>query len=188
MRVSKAQAAENRDRVVTVASRLLREHGIDGIGVDGLMEGAGLTHGGFYRSFASKDALVAEACERALTDTVRRWDTVTAAHPDDPLGAWLHFYLSRQHCERPGSGCALAALGGEAARRDGSVRQVFAAAVRGAVERMSRITKGRTAAQRREQALATLAGAVGALVLARAVNDAALRDELLSATEKVLAS
>ena len=188
MRVSRAQATENRARVVAVASRLLRERGIDGVGVDALMQGAGLTHGGFYKSFASKDALVAEACERALADTAARWEAVTAASPRDPLGAWLGRYLSREHCEGLGGGCAFAALGAEAARRDGPVRRVFGVGLRAAVERMGRIVPGRSAAQRRERALATMASLVGAMVLARAVDDPTLRDEILSATAKVLAS
>ena len=152
------------------------------------MQGAGLTHGGFYKSFASKDALVAEACERALAETAAKWAAVTAASPQDPLGVWLSRYLSREHCEGPGAGCAFAALGAEAARRDGPVRRVFGAGLRAAIERMSQVVPGRSAARRRERALATMAGMVGAMVLARAVDDPTLRDEILSATANALAS
>src|SRR4029079_13150830 len=93
MRVSRVQAEENRQKVIDVASRLFREHGFDGIGLKDLMKGAGLTHGAFYKQFASKEDLAAQASRRALESASRRWSAAIAAKPKDPLGAVVAFYL-----------------------------------------------------------------------------------------------
>src|ERR671935_2639041 len=87
MRVSRIQGAENRQTVINVASRLFRERGFDGIGLKGLMKGAGLTQGAFYKQFASKEDLAVEASKRALESASRRWSDAAAENPDDPLGA-----------------------------------------------------------------------------------------------------
>ena len=97
MRVSRIQAAENRQTVINVASRLFRERGFDGIGLKDLMEGAGLTQGAFYKQFASKEDLAVEASKRALESGARRWSEAAAGNPDDPLGAVIGFYLSGDH-------------------------------------------------------------------------------------------
>ena len=112
MRVSRVQAEENRQKVIDVASRLFREHGFDGIGLKDLMEGAGLTHGAFYKQFASKEDLAAQASRRALESASRRWLAAAAADPQDPLGAVIAFYLSMKH---------------RAERRDGCVRSLRSA-------------------------------------------------------------
>jgi len=87
MRVSRIQAEENRQTVINVASRLFREHGFDGIGLKDLMKGAGLTQGAFYKQFASKEDLAAQASRRALESAADRWSAAVAAKPEDPLGA-----------------------------------------------------------------------------------------------------
>src|SRR5438876_4968554 len=92
MRVSRSQAAENRQTVINVASRLFRERGFDGIGLKDLMKGAGLTQGAFYKQFASKEDLAAQASRRALESASRRWSAALAEHPEDPLGAVIAFY------------------------------------------------------------------------------------------------
>src|SRR5215213_8807920 len=97
MRVSRAQAAENRETVINVASRLFREHGFDGIGLKGLMKGAGLTQGAFYKQFASKEDLVAQASRRAMESATDRWSAATAENPTDPLGSVIALYLSMAH-------------------------------------------------------------------------------------------
>ena len=117
MRVSRAQAEENRQNVIDVASRLFREHGFDGIGLKDLMEGAGMTQGAFYKQFASKEDLVAQASARALEYGTRRWSDAAAANPDDPLGAVIAFYLTQGHREAKMEGCPLVALGADAARQ-----------------------------------------------------------------------
>src|SRR5213593_163340 len=97
MRVSRIQAAENRQTVINAASRLFRSHGFDGIGLKDLMEGAGLTQGGFYKQFASKEDLAAQASRRALESAALRLSAATAARPEKPLDGWIEFYLSAEH-------------------------------------------------------------------------------------------
>src|SRR4051812_16038571 len=97
MRVSRAIVAQNRERIVEVAGRLFRERGFDGIGVADLMKEAGLTHGGFYGHFSSKDALFAEASARALASSLANWGTVAERAPGDPLSAIAGVYLTGRH-------------------------------------------------------------------------------------------
>jgi TetR/AcrR family transcriptional repressor of nem operon len=175
MRVSREKAAENRERIVETAARLFRENGFDGIGVDAIMKEAGLTHGGFYGHFASKDDLAAEAVALALqggTDWLRR---------ASDLDEFVADYLSERHRADLANGCALAALGGDMVRQGEGVRRGLTAGLRAQLERFTDFFKDATAARRRKRAIATLAGIVGALTLARAVNDAALSREILAA-------
>src|ERR671918_91424 len=110
MRVSREQAAENRDRIIDAAGRLFRERGFDGIGVANLMKAAGLTHGGFYGNFESKEELEVEACERVLARTGEAWPAMAAKNPETPLKGLLDWYLTAQHRDGPGEGCIYAAL------------------------------------------------------------------------------
>src|SRR5256714_2023016 len=125
MRVSRTQAAENRQTVINVASRLFRRHGFDGIGLKDLMKGAGLTQGAFYKQFASKDDLAAQASRRAMASAFNRWSAAAAANPDDPLGAVIALYLSTEHREERMDGCPVAALGSDAARHGADVKASF---------------------------------------------------------------
>src|SRR5688500_5237003 len=109
MKVSRAQAEENRNRIVDMASELFREHGFDGVGVADLMKAAGLTHGGFYGNFKSKEELAAKASERALSKNIARLSTVIGDAKDDPLAALVTSYLSERHIEERGDGCAFSA-------------------------------------------------------------------------------
>lgn len=181
MRVSRNQAAENRARVVATASRLFRERGVDAVGVDALMQEAGLTHGGFYRSFPSKEALAVEACAEALQAQTDRWSRLFEDAGPGALAAMAQRYLSPQHRDRPGDGCTLAALAAEAGRRPGPLRQAFGKGLLAAIESLSRILPGRSAAARRDKAIATYAGLVGTLVLARVAEDANFSEEILAA-------
>src|SRR5438045_9403050 len=97
MKVSREQAAQNRERILEVASRLFRERGFEGIGVADLMKEAGLTHGGFYGHFSSKDELIAEASARALTRSLAIWSTVAERATDDPMSASASAYLTGPH-------------------------------------------------------------------------------------------
>jgi TetR/AcrR family transcriptional repressor of nem operon len=181
MRVTREQAAENHDRIVEAAARLFRERGFEGIGVAELMKEAGLTHGGFYGHFASKEDLMAEACERALEVSMERWTRRVASDPRDPLGALARGYLSARHRDEPGAGCLLAALGPDAARHGPGVRRAITTWLDPALDFLARHVPGRSKAARRRRAIATLSGWVGAMVLARAVDDAALSGEILEA-------
>ena len=110
MKVSSEQATETRKNVVNTAARLFREKGFDGIGVADLMKAAGLTHGGFYAQFSSKEDLAAQACARALEEAADTWKAWSSESAEDPFGALANGYLSQRHRENRGSGCGLAAL------------------------------------------------------------------------------
>ncbi len=181
MKVSREQAAANRERILDVASRLFREHGLDGIGVADLMKGAGLTHGGFYGNFASKEELIARACTRSLERSAQKWSEISAKAGNKSLSALAKPYLSARHRDSPGAGCAVAALGVDVSRRGPVVRHAFTEGVRSLVDVLAGVVPGKTRAAKRRAALAVYASMVGALVLARAVDDAELSEEILEA-------
>lgn len=180
MRVSREMAAENRRQIVETASRMFREHGFDGVGIDAIMHGAGLTHGGFYGHFKSKDDLAAAAVTRALERSIEKQSRYTT--PQDLVSG----YLSERHCADRANGCAVAALGGDIARQGKGVRCGLTAYVRSQLDLFTRMLKSGSAASRRKRAIATVSGMIGALTLARAVDDPALSREILAATQEVL--
>src|SRR3954468_24107161 len=187
MKVSREQAAENRARVVEVAGRLFREKGFEGIAVAEIMKGAGLTHGGFYHQFGSKDDLAAVACAQMLSDQAAGWRKLAAG--DDPLGTLVNSYLSARHRDGVGRGCAIACLAAEAVRQPPPVRAIFTNGLGDFIEILTTFVTGRrSAAARREKALATMSGMVGAMVLARAVNDREFSAEILRAGAKAFGS
>jgi len=181
MKVSREQAAANRERVIEVAARLFRERGFDGIGVADLMKAAGMTHGGFYGQFASKEALMAQASQRALDQTLGYWDQLAATHPEGPWPAMAAAYLSDLHRARPGEGCLFAALGSDVARQGEAVRSIATGGLVRIVERFTDWLPGRSKAARRDKALVALASLVGAQVLARSSNDPQLARDILAA-------
>ena len=130
MKVSREQAAENRERILDTAAQLFRERGFEGIGVADMMKAAGLTHGAFYGHFSSKEDLIAQACARAFSRSHDRWSTRAGRTPDDPLSSIVRNYLTRRHRDDPGTGCALAALGPDMARHGSGVRRAVASRVR----------------------------------------------------------
>jgi len=180
VRVTREQADAHREKILEIAGALFREHGYDGIGVAEIMKRAGLTHGGFYGHFGSKDDLAAEITGRVL----RRegWLGRLTGKPDATYADLVRSYLSARHRDDPGHGCFFAAVGSDVARQPRSVRRAFTDGVRKRLDTIRGLVPGRLSAARRRKAIATLAGLVGALVLARAVDDPALSDEILSAT------
>ena len=187
MKVSREQAAVNRERILEAGTRLFRERGFDGIGVADLMQEAGLTHGGFYGHFASKEDLMAKSCERALAKSAAKWESLVARDGRQALAAMTDSYLSTRHRDHPGAGCLVAALGVEAGRHGPDVRRAFTDGVKSLVAVLASAIPGRARAARRRQALATFAGMVGAIVLARAVDDAELSTEILKAVRGSIA-
>ncbi|TMJ79829.1 MAG: TetR/AcrR family transcriptional regulator [Alphaproteobacteria bacterium] len=181
MRVSRVQAAENRQTVINVASRLFRSRGFDGIGLKDLMKGAGLTQGAFYKQFASKEDLAAQASGRALESASRRWSAAAAANPKDPLAAVIAFYLSAEHREEKMDGCPIVALGSDAARQGSDVKASFEAGIRQYIELLSSWVGDADAEEPSGRAMAILSTMVGAVVLSRAVNDERLSKQFLQA-------
>ena len=188
MRVSREQAAENRQAVIDVASRLFRERGFDGIGLKDLMKGAGLTQGAFYKQFASKEDLVVQASKRALESGSGRWSAAAAANTNDPLGAVIAFYLGKEHRDERPDGCPIVALGSDAARQGKHVKASFEAGIKAHLEVLGRmVTKldGKRPDDR-ARAMAILSTMVGAVTLSRVVNDPDLAQAFLdSAVEQV---
>jgi TetR/AcrR family transcriptional repressor of nem operon len=182
MRVSRAQAEENRQTVIDVASRLFREHGFDGIGLKDLMEAAGLTQGAFYKQFASKDDLAAQASKRALESVSRRWAAAAAANPQDPLGAVIAFYLSTGHSAERMDGCPIVALGSDAARQGADVKASFEDGIRQYLEMLGPWIGSVKGKKSRAKAMAILSTMVGAVLLSRAVNDEQLSKQFLQAS------
>jgi TetR/AcrR family transcriptional repressor of nem operon len=181
MRVSRAQAAASREKILDAAARGFREHGLDGIGVADLMKEAGFTHGGFYAHFASKEDLMAQACARALDGSLERWRRLAADDPKRGVRAFVDHYLSPRHLSDPGAGCTIAALASDLARQGPGVRGAVTSRLRGLMEILAGAMPGRTRAARRKKALAAYASLVGAVMLARAVDDPALAREIVSA-------
>src|SRR5437660_11794911 len=181
MRVTREKAAETRARIVETASRLFREKGFDGVGLDAIMKEAGLTHGGFYGHFTSKEDLAAEAVARALEQSAG----FQSRHTN--VADFVSDYLSESHFTDRANGCVLAALGGDMARRGEEVRSGVTSYLRTALERLAGLCRG-TAAARRRRAITILAGVVGAMTLARAVEDPILSDEILSTARQVFGS
>ena len=189
MRVSRSQAAENRETVINVASRLFREHGFDGIGLKDLMKAAGLTQGAFYKQFASKDDLAAQASKRALESITCQWSAAAEGDPKDPLGAVVARYLSMGHREQRGAGCPLVALGADAARQRADVKASFEAGIRKYLALLDSWVGDAEGEEFSGKAMAILSTMVGAVVLSRAVNDERLSKQFLqAAAESLLAA
>ena len=186
MRVSRDKAAANRERIVETAGALFRAKGFGGIGVADIMKAADLTHGGFYGHFDSKDELIAQATERAAARAAANWQRVVAAAPDKPYAALLDHYLTARHRDDPGHGCAFAALGAECARGGPNLRKVFTEGLRPLLDILTEALPGFSKSARRRKAIAAFATLVGALTLARAVDDEALSDEILDAARQEL--
>lgn len=181
MRVSREKALESREQVIETAARLLRERGFDGIGVADIMKAAGMTHGGFYRHFESKDDLAVKASERAITESKAALVDELSKNPQDPLRAIIERYVSAVHRDDPGTGCILPALAADAARRDDpALREVFTANIREYLDQLGALLAVRPAATGVRTPAAILAEMVGAVVLSRVISDETLADQLIN--------
>jgi TetR/AcrR family transcriptional repressor of nem operon len=177
MRYAEGHKEAVRARIVAAAAKSLREHGLSGVSVPKLMKSAGLTHGGFYAHFESRDDLVAAAVEAAGAQTA-----AGALSDANSLEETLGLYLSEAHLERPGSGCVVAALGAEGARHAPSVRRAFEHVVKGLLGSVERkLHPKRRASKVSDEALRLAATMVGAVVLGRLVEDHALAERILGA-------
>jgi TetR/AcrR family transcriptional regulator, transcriptional repressor for nem operon len=189
-RASRAEAAAHREQVVAAAARLFRERGVHGVSLSDLMADVGLTHGGFYRQFASKDALAAEAAASALEARGAAMREITERHPDDRAAArreMLDCYLSADHRDDPGTGCPTSALAGEVAHEgaDSALRATYTGGVRSFVDLLADFD-GDTAD--RDHRITTLCTMVGAILLSRATSGDPISDEILDAAKRHLES
>jgi TetR/AcrR family transcriptional regulator, transcriptional repressor for nem operon len=183
MRGTREQKAETRERIVEAAGRLFRRHGIDAVGVDAVMHAAGLTHGGFYGHFPSKEALVAEVAAASLARSAARWEQISEeAPPEQALGRIVEAYLDPAHVANAEGGCVLTTLGPEVARR-ADARPAIAASVRAMAGALERCGAGGEAA-----ALAALSMMVGAVVLARLADSPEFSKTILAAARAALSS
>jgi len=180
-RVSRAEAQSHRQQITEASARLFKERGINGVSVADLMGAAGLTHGGFYGHFSSKEELIREASARALTNTFALLSDQAERGAGDPLAAVANSYLSSRHRDDPGTGCLLAALGPDVSRQGRAVRRTVTEYVRSAVDLLTTLVPGKSKAARRQKAISTYATLVGTMVMARAVDDRALSQEILDA-------
>lgn len=179
MRGSKEQKAATRQHIVEAAGRLFRQHGIDAVGVDAIMHAAGLTHGGFYGHFPSKEALVAEVAAVSLARAAARWERISAEHPPgEALERIVGAYLDPAHVAAVEGGCVLTTLGPEVARRP-DARPGIAASVRAMADALGRCLPVKDDAA----ALAALSAMVGAVVLARLADTQATAEAVLAAAK-----
>ena len=184
MRVSQEEKDQSHERIVASAARLMRERGTEGASVADVMRDAGLTHGGFYRHFGTKEEMLAVALQSAFDQTVaeldRRLDRQLGEQaPAAAVAGFRAFYLSRGHLERPGVGCPVAAVGADIGRGPAALKGAFGEGVRRMVAALARGMKG-SAEARRAHAMRELALLVGALVVARASDPATAREMLLA--------
>jgi TetR/AcrR family transcriptional regulator, transcriptional repressor for nem operon len=182
MRYSREHKLETHARIVKKASVRIREKGAHGIGVADLMKDAGLTHGGFYAHFDSREALVIEAFAYAMDRSTERWRKLTeTVPPEKRMAIIVDTYLTPLHRDDPGHGCAVTALGAEIARESPKTRKAFAAKLEQMVDMLAEQIPDVPRKAARKQALAALSSMVGALMLSRIAGSGELSDEILSA-------
>jgi TetR/AcrR family transcriptional regulator, transcriptional repressor for nem operon len=182
MRYSREHKLETHTRIVKRASVRLRERGAHGIGVADLMKDAGLTHGGFYAHFDSREALVIEAFGYAMDRSTERWRKLAEQTPPHKrLAAIVSSYLTKVHRDDPGHGCAVTSLGAEIARESPKTRKAFAAKLAQMMEVLAEQMPGVPRRVARKRAMATVATMMGSLVLARIAGNGEFSDVILAA-------
>jgi TetR/AcrR family transcriptional repressor of nem operon len=188
-RASKAEMERNREEIERVSSRLIRERGL-AVSLADLMGAAGLTHGGFYNHFASKDELAAVACARAFDESTERWKKRAMSGADAPgaRAALIDGYLNAYNRNNPGSSCPMAALAVDVAREgsDKEVANAFRHGFEGLVDILADHQPGETDVERGNKSLVDIATMVGALILARATKGSAISNEILESTRHAL--
>ena len=182
---SRANKRQHHDQIVGLAASRFREDGVDKVGVADVMHDAGLTHGGFYRHFESRDELVAEAVERALHDGGLAMAAV-AESPHDPLAAVIDAYLSTSHRDNLGTSCAVTTLARDVARSNPRARAAYTNQVRVYIDMLVRLLPPGSSGPRRASAITALSTLVGAVSMARAVDDEALSREILASAASEL--
>ncbi|MGH8049602.1 MAG: TetR/AcrR family transcriptional regulator [Arenimonas sp.] len=188
-RISVSAKEATHDRIVEAAARAIRRSGYNGTGVADIMKDAGLTHGGFYAHFASREAMLAEAADRAGGESLTLMARIAATEPPkEVLQAMMQAYLSDEHVKDMEHGCAIAALGSEMPRQAPEVRRAATSRIKEMIDLIARQSPDWGKPGAHENALFTVATMVGTLLLARAVDDPKLSDAFLQATLKKLAA
>lgn len=176
------------ERIVQVGARAIRRFGYAGIGIADIMKLAGLTHGGFYAHFPSREAMLAELADRAGVEAIATFLRITASAPaEQSLQSLLQVYLSEEHVKNPEVGCPIAALGTEMPRQAPAVRRAITRRIKEMVDVVSRQSADQGQPGARERALAITATMIGAVVLARAVDEEPLSESVLQAARAHLA-
>jgi len=183
---SKAEKAETHKRIVKIASKRFREEGLAGIGIAELMKEAGLTVGGFYKHFDSRDDLVAEAVSSAFGGWKRRIDAAASGGSPVSYAKLIDDYLNEAHRSNPGAGCAFSALAAEIGRSGKRARALASEQVRNDLQLIAGLLPGKDKRAARPKAILTFSALVGAMSLARAVSDEALSLEILKTVAEVL--
>lgn len=184
-RTSASTKEVTHERIVGAAARAIRRSGYDGSSVADIMKEAGLTHGGFYAHFPSREAMLAEAADRAGADAVAASTRVAASvPPEQALHQMMSAYLSKGHLDSVEMGCPVAALGSEMPRQAPEVRRVATRRIKEMIDVVARHLPGWGQAEAHEQALVIVSAMVGTLMLARAVDDPKLSDALLESALK----
>jgi TetR/AcrR family transcriptional repressor of nem operon len=183
---SKAEKAETHKRIVKIASKRFREEGVAGVGIAELMKNAGLTVGGFYKHFDSRDDLVAEAVSSAFGTWKRQMDAAASGGPPLSYETLIDDYLNKAHRNHPGVGCAFSALAGEIARSDKRTRALASEEIRNNLQLIAGLLPGKDKRAARSKAILTYSALVGAMSLARAVSDEALSLEILKTVAELL--
>jgi TetR/AcrR family transcriptional repressor of nem operon len=179
MRYAKGHKDATRRRIVSVAAQQLRKDGLAATGVAGLMACAGLTHGGFYSHFASKDKLIEEAL-RAAIHQADAWLAAAVEDEDDKLEAVVRTYLSTGHRDHPEGGCVASALAPEIARHTPAVRRIFTEAIENYIRLLAGLLPATAPLQaRRAIAMSIISSTIGMVQLARAVDDKELSEQIL---------
>ena len=186
MGYSKAQKAKTHERIVKLASKRFREEGLAGIGIADVMKEAGLTVGGFYKHFDSRDDLVAEAVNSAFGWWKRQVDAAKSGGPPVFYEKLIDDYLSEAHRDNPGTGCAFSALAPEIARSDKKTRALTSQQVRNDIQLISALRPAKDKRTARSRAILTFSALVGAMSLARAVSDEALSRDILNSVAELL--
>jgi len=186
MGYSKVQKARTHKRIVDIASKRFREKGLAGFGIAELMKEAGLTVGGFYKHFDSRDDLVGEAVNSAFGGWKHRVDAAQSGGPPVSYEKLIDDYLNEAHRDNPGTGCAFSALAPEIARSDKRTRSLTSEQVRNDIQLIAALTTAKNKRTARSRAILTFSALVGAMALARAVSDKALSREILKTVAQLL--
>ncbi|MFD8424421.1 TetR/AcrR family transcriptional regulator [Streptomyces sp. NPDC059466] len=176
---SQAAKAESRDRVLRITARRIREEGLTRPGVAELMNEAGLTHGGFYKHFSSRDDLMRQAAALALVDGETKMARAARRNREEPRTGLIDSYLSARHRDAPGTGCAVVTLGAAAGRGEAEMKEAYEKQVLSYLELISGTADDDDSDEARADAMLTLSAMVGALLMSRAVADPELSDQLL---------